>query len=204
MRLGLLGPAEDDLDGLAKAASFMLTGARVDRAIYLGDDDALEEAVAAWAAVLVGGDPSDDGVWARAVETAIRGTPVEIDEFLRTERSRQRLRDLERLPRDGRLSAELFGDRVAVLICDKSQLDEEDILSATFLIYGKSDVPLAKKIGSRWFLTPGAIGMQGGCLVMDDAGDDVIASFYDRNGKLSNEKRLPVPRGTKMRVQGDS
>ena len=41
-------------------------------------------------------------------------------------------------PRELR-SVEMFGDRVAVLIHDKALLDEEDIFSATFLVYGKSD-----------------------------------------------------------------
>ena len=42
-------------------------------------------------------------------------------------------------------TVEMFGDRVAVLIHDKALLDEEDIFSATFLIYGKSDAPLRQE-----------------------------------------------------------
>jgi hypothetical protein len=205
MRLGLLGPAEDDLDGLAHAASFLLSDARVDRAIYLGDDDALEQAVAAWASSFVGGDPSDEGVWTRAVDVAIEGGHEDIDVFVKNERARQRLRALERLPHEGRLSAEMFGDKVAILICDKAKLDEEDIYSATFLIYGKSDAPLTKKIGSRWFVTPGRIGSEGGgCLVMDDADGEVVATFFDKEGIVSSTTRLPIPRGAKMSVQGGS
>ena len=63
--------------------------------------------------------------------------------------------------RDELRTIEMFGDRVAVLIHDKALLDEEDIFSATFLVYGKSDGPLVKKIGPRWFLTPGPIGSAG-------------------------------------------
>ena len=202
MRLGLLGPADDDLDGLAKAASFLLNDAKVERAIYLGADDGLEDTVEAWAEALVVGDPSDDAVWSRAACVAVSGTPAEIDLFLRNERARQRLRALEGIPPDG-VSAEMFGDRVALLIYDKAQLDEEDIFSATFLIYGKSPEPLVKQIGSRWFLSPGKIGSPGGgSLVLDDDDDEVIATFYGAGGVISRTKKLPTARGARMRVQG--
>ncbi len=144
MRLGLIGPANGDLAALARTAEFLLNGARVTRAIYLGDDDALEETVGLWAESLVGDDPSDAGVWDRAFEVAATGTPERIDAFLRGERARLRLRDLERLSPEELRSVEMFGDRVAVLIHDKAMLDEEDIFSASFLIYGKSDSPLVK------------------------------------------------------------
>jgi len=41
VRLGLLGPANGDLATLARTAEFLLNGAKVTRAIYLGDDEAL-------------------------------------------------------------------------------------------------------------------------------------------------------------------
>jgi hypothetical protein len=200
MRLGLIGPAEGDLAALARAAEHLLNGARVHRAIYLGGDQALEETVARWAEALVGSDPSDDGMWGRAMEVAMLGGSEEIDGFLRAERGRQRLKALESLPRGGTRSVELFDDRVAVLIHDKGMLDEEDIFSATFLIYGKSDGPLAKKIGPRWFVTPG----KGGTCVLDDSGEDVVATFYDAEGKPSQTETLSVARGVRMRVQGDT
>ncbi|HLK38068.1 MAG TPA: hypothetical protein VKU41_15005, partial [Polyangiaceae bacterium] len=88
MRLGLLGPAGDDLAALARAAEFLLNGAKVTRAIYLGDNGALEEVVALWAESLVGADPSDDGLWERCLEAAVAGTPEQIDALLRSERAR--------------------------------------------------------------------------------------------------------------------
>jgi hypothetical protein len=205
MRLGLLGPAYGDLDGLARAARVLLSDAKVDRAIYLGKDDALEEAVGAWAQALVGGDPSDLAIWDRALDAALEGTPGDIDVMLRAERARLRLRSLEALPHEGKLrSVEMFGDRVAVLIYDKALLDEEDIFSATFLIYGKSDEPLAKKIGPRWFVSPGRIGSPGGgSVVLDDEQEEVVATFYDAAGTAQKRETLPVVRSTKVRVQGE-
>jgi hypothetical protein len=205
MRLGLLGPAHKDIGGLARTARVLLAQARADRAIYLGKDDALEEAVGAWAESLVGGDPSDVAMWDRALDVALEGDPAEIDGLLRAERARLRLRALEALPREGLRSMEMFGDRVAVLIYDKALLDEDDIFSATFLIYGKSDEPLVKRIGQRWFLAPGRIGSAGGgALLLDDESDEVTATFFDADGKPGERHALPVARAAKLRIQGES
>jgi hypothetical protein len=203
VRLGLLGPAWGELEDLARSAEFLLNSARVTRAIYLGADDALEETVSLWAESLVGPDPSDEGLWSRAFTVVNEGTPEQIDAFLRRERARMRLKSLERLPQEDLRSVEMFGDRVAVLIHDKALLDEEDIFSASLLIYGKSDTPLIKKIGQRWFLTPGPIGCDGGgAVVLDDSDDEVVATVYDAAGRASRSEVLSANRTAKLSVQG--
>src|SRR5258708_21275947 len=134
VRLGLLGPAGDDLAALARATEFLLNAAKVTRAIYLGDSGELEEMVSLWAESLVGPDTSDAGVWERSLGAALNGTPDQIDALVRGERARLRLKSVEGLATLELRSVEMFGDRVAVLVHDKALLDEEDILSATFLI----------------------------------------------------------------------
>lgn len=203
MRLGLLGPANGDLAALARTAEFLLNGAKVTRAIYLGADEALEETVALWAESLVGPDPSDDGVWGRAFPVAATGTADQLDAFLRAERARLRLKSLERLPPEELRTVEMLGDRVAVLIHDKALLDEEDIFSASLLVYGKSDAALVKAIGSRWFLTPGPVGGAAcGAIVLDDSSDELVATVYDSEGRASRTETLSTRRATKMSVQG--
>jgi hypothetical protein len=202
VRLGLLGPAEGDLAALARTAELLLNGARVSRAIYLGADEALEDTVALWAESLVGPDASDRGLWDRAFAIAAEGSPGQIETFLKSERARLRLKSLESLPPRELRSIEMFGDRVAVLVHDKALLDEEDIFAATFLVYGKSDGPLVKKIGPRWFLTPGPIGHgDGGAVVLDDADDEVVATFYDAEGRAVRNERLPAARLAKLKVK---
>lgn len=204
MRLGLLGPAGPDVGALGRAAEFLLNGARVHRAIYLGNDGALDRAVAAWARKLVGDDPSDDGAWKRAAEIALGGTAEQLDKFVSTERARLRLKSLEALPEEVSRTIEMVGDRVAVLIHDKALLDEEDILAANLLFFGKSDGPLIRKIGARWFVTPGPIGCEGGGIaVLDDEKDDITITIYDSAGKATQTEALSVSRAPKMRVQGD-
>jgi hypothetical protein len=207
MRLGLLGPAGSDgnVGALGRAAEFLLNGARVHRAIYLGNDGALDRAVAAWARKLVGDDPSDDAAWGRAAGVAVAGTAEQIDKFVSCERARLRLKALEALPEEISRTIEMIGDRVAVLIHDKALLDEEDILAANLLFFGKSDGPLIRKIGARWFVTPGPIGsMGGGIAVLDDEGDEIRLTIFDSSGKPSQSETLSFQRVTKMRVQGDA
>ena len=195
MRLGLLGPAGGDVGALGRAAEFLLNGARVHRAIYLGNDGALDRAVAAWARKLVGDDPSDDGAWRRAAEIALEGSAQVIDRFVSTERARLRLKALEALPEQLARTIEMVGDRVAVLIYDKTQLDEEDISAANLLLFGKSDGPLVQQIGPRWFVTPGPIGSRdGGLAVLDDEQDDIVVTVYDGAGKPTHREVLTSER----------
>lgn len=205
MRLGLLGPASGDIGALGRAAEFVLNGARVHRAIYLGADGALDRAVAAWARKLVGDDPSDDNAWRRAARIALDGTPEAIDKFVATERARLRLKALEAVPEQVGRTIEMVGDRVAVLVYDKALLDEEDILAANLLFFGKSDGPVIKKVGARWFVSPGPIGCEGGGVaVLEDAGDEVTVTIYDSAGRTTAKETLTVQRTTKLRVQGDA
>ena len=206
MRLGLLGPAEGNLGGLGRAAELLIDVLKVERAVYLGNDGALDEAVAALAARLVGSDPSDDAAWSRAAQVALRGSHAEIDAFVRKERARQRLRVLEGLPQgaDAR-TMEMIGDRVAVLLYDKATLDEEDIFAATLLVYGKSADPLVKKVGNRWFMTPGTIGCTGGGIgVLDDGAEEIVASVYALDGTRTLSETVAVARAAKMKIQGGS
>ena len=202
VRLGLLGPAEGDTAGLGRAAEFLLASGKVSRVVYLGADGALDLAVAAWARKLVGDDPSDEASWKRAAEVAATGSPDVIDKFVTVQRARMQLKLLEALPPGGR-TIEMVGDRVAVLIHDKALLDEEDILAANLLIYGKSDAPMVKKIGSRWFVSPGQIGSSGGgAAILDDEQTDIIVTVHDLGGRETIRETLLVQRATKVRIQG--
>lgn len=200
MRLGLLGPA-DDVQTLGRSAELLLRDQKVSRTVYLGDDDALDRAVATWARKLVGDDPNDDAIWARAALLAVNGSAQDLVRFVNAQRARLRLKQLEQLPAGGR-TIEMFGDRVAVMIHDKAQLDEEDILAAGILVYGKSALPVAKRVNSRWFVSPGHVGGNGGVAVIDDEGDEIVLTVFDMNGRQAMTEALTVQRATKVRVQG--
>ena len=200
MRLGLLGPA-DDVQALGRSAELLLRDQKVGRTVYLGDDDALDRAVATWARKLVGDDPTDDAIWQRGAALAMNGSAADLVRFVHAQRARLRLKQLEQLPAGGR-TIEMFGDRVAVMIHDKAQLDEEDILAAGILVYGKSALPVAKRVNARWFVSPGHVGGNGGVAVIDDEGDDIVLTVFDMNGRQAMTEALTVQRATKVRVQG--
>ncbi|WP_394843648.1 hypothetical protein LZC95_42180 [Pendulispora brunnea] len=209
MRLGFLGPILSSSAGasgngsttpLETASSLLLGKHRVGRAIYLGADDALEHMVEAWARRLVGDDPTDDAAWRRAAQLAANGTPEDIDAFVKGERMRLRLRSLESLPHRILRTMEMVGDRIAILIHDKELLDEEDIFAASLLIYGKSDVPLVRKIGGRFFITPGMLGPRGGICVLDDTGDEIAVAVYNIEGEAVLHERLALPRASRPRA----
>ena len=97
----------------------------------------------------------------------------------------------------------MLGERLAVVLYDKAKLSEEDIYSATFLIYGKGDAPLIRKIGPRWFLSPGPIGCPGGGgLVLDDTGDELTAAIHDVEGHATMTEKLGSRQAVRMRVKG--
>jgi hypothetical protein len=203
MRLGLLGPSQGNSAGLGRAAEFVLNVARVDRAVYLGDDGALESTVTSWAERLVGPDPTDAGTFRRAAALALKGDPAQIDRFVVSERARLRLRALESLPGGDGRTIEMIGDRVAVLIHDKANLDEEDIVSANLLVYGKSAEPLIRKIGARWFISPGFLGCpKGGIAVIEDKDEKVFAEIFDDQGTCTLTESLDMTRKTATKVQG--
>ena len=201
MRLGILGPAQGDLPALARGAQLLLDEAHADKVIYLSDDDALDHVVAGWARGLVGADPSEAALFARAARCA-EASPEAIDAFVASERARIRLRVLASLP-PGQRTIEILDGRVALFVFDKGTLDEEDILPASVLVFGKSTAPLIKKVGARTFLSPGPIGESGGMALLDDGGGGVRIELWNVRGAVTAREMIGAPlSGAKMRVQG--
>jgi hypothetical protein len=178
---------------------------RVDRAVYLGVDGVLDEMVGGWAAALVQGEPSDAAVWDRAVHTCAKGSCQQIDAFLEAERRRQRLKVLQCLPHASARTIELFDTVVTVLIYDKALLDEEDMLPASILVFGRSSEPVVHRIGVRCFVSPGpANHPRGGLVLLSDENDDgITASIYAPDGKcVLTEVAASPNRGVRLTVQG--
>jgi len=203
MRLGILGPANGDVIGLARAAQILLDEAHAERVIYVGDDGALEQVVVSWASEIVGANPTGEALFKRAAARCARALPDEIDQFVEGERARLRLEVFVSLPSGHSRTIEILDGRVVLFVYDKAMLDEEDIFSASFLIYGKSDSPLIRKIGPRWFLSPGPVDQPGGgAIVLDDSVDPIAATLYDTDGLAIRTEVLATARAAKMSVQG--
>jgi hypothetical protein len=203
MRLGILGPACDDMIGLARAAQFLLDEAHAEKVIYLCDDGALERVVFSWARELVGANPSDEALFKRAAARCVKATPGEIDDFVESERARLRLSVFVSLPSGQSRTIEILDGRVVVFVYDKAMLDEEDIAAAQLLVFGKAREPMVRRVGARLFLSPGPIGStNGGAAVLDDGADGVKIEVLGPGGVVTMTEQLGGPRPGKMRVQG--
>lgn len=204
MRLCLIGPARRDLAALRRRAEFVLDVLSPDRAVYLGVDGALDDVVSRWAVDLVKGDPSDEAAWKRAQETCARGTHEQLQRFVATERRRQQLKRLECLPHPTARTIEMFDTVVTVLIHDKALLDEEDMLPASLLVFGRSADPVIHRIGMRCFLSPGPAGHpRGGVALLTQEDEKVRAAVYAEDGSVVMSEIVGQPiRGARMTVKG--
>jgi hypothetical protein len=182
MRLGLLGPAAGALDMLRESVEFLVGDAAVDQVIYLGNDDAIERVLAAWAEELFGGEPSEDAFLERVAALAPRGEAGELERLLTADAAVQRLGAVRCLPPPPARAVEMLGDRIVLLVHDKAHLDEDDIANANLVVYGRSPAADLKRFGHRYFFTPGP--MREGRIGVVDLEDDgrIAVSLYDPGG----------------------
>lgn len=207
MRFGLLGPANGDLAALEKGARLLLFEHAADEVMYLGPDDALDRVALDWVRSLVGEDPSETGVWRRAAERCSKADPKQIDEFLRAEFERDRLKALRCLPGAASRTIEILEGHLAVLLYDKALLDEEDILPASLLIFGRSAQPVFRPVGQRTFISPGDLGQgqgQGGVMLLSSVSPDALELLLLRpDGEVLAKHSITCPsRAAKLRVVG--
>lgn len=205
MRLGLLGPAGSSGVLLREAAEFLVTRERADRVVYLGADGALDAVVEDWARQLVGGEPSLAGLVERAAMRCVQADGGSIDAFVARERGLERLRKLESLPGADAKNVEVFEGKIAVLTHDKGALDEEDLLPASYLIFGRGAEPVARQVGPRWFLSPGRLSqgapndpLTGGIALLTYEDDGANWILYDRSGNVV--QTVPLASKTAARV----
>jgi len=187
------------MEALDRAARFVFHKLAVDRAVYLGVDGAIDEVVRRWAIALVGPDPTEAGIWVRA-RRCIAASPVEIDGLVARERERRSLQVFEALPSDGTRTIELVAGQVAVMIHDKEDLDEEDMLPAAYLLFGASSEPVVHRVGTRWFLSPGSLD-QHGVLLLEEREDGVDLTLFDAGCRPVRTERLASDNGIRLTVK---
>ncbi len=152
-RVGFLGPG--DVETLMRATEMLLFQFKADRVLYLGTDHALSDAIEQWAKSLVGEDPSEEGLFLRAMDVLQAGHASRLESFLRRERTRARLRVAHSLPPGGARVKETIGGCTMLCVADRDHLDQVDLQSAAYFIFGLSEVATVKQSGTRWFLSPG-------------------------------------------------
>jgi hypothetical protein len=140
-------------------------------------------------------------VWSRSARACLRASSTQIDDYIVAERARSRLRLLESLPDAETRAVEMLGGTLAVMIYDKERLDEEDLLPARVLAFGRSRTPVVKQVGKRWFLSPGTFP-EGGVMILEDTDNGILLTLLDADGRTLRRETLATPSTAKVRVSG--
>ncbi len=200
MALAVLGPANGDDVALGRATAHFVEMPEVERVIYLGADGLMDEIVAAWAHSLVGDDPTDNGIWARAASACAGAvTPEAIDRFVVAERRRSALRCVHSVADEAAWTIELLGGRWTLVAASLGRMTEEHLASVSFVIFGDATEPVMERRGPRWVLSPGPIGKSSG-LLLDESGGTVTAKLFGGDLAVIREEQLVVGQATKVRV----
>jgi len=202
MRIGVLGPAGDDIGELGRAARYLVDEARVEKVIYLGDDGALDTLVYHWARAVVGDSPSDDALYVRAAARCVRASPAEIDAFIAREQARQRLRIFTSVQSPQSRALEFVDSRVVLFVVDKAILDEDDIATASIVVFGKASAPLIRKAGARLFVAPGPLGAGSGRAILDDGAGGIRIQIVDGRGGVVAEEHVGSNVVGKVKIRG--
>ena len=110
---------------------------------------------------------------------------------------------LASLPPAPKRTIELLDGRIVCLLFDKATLDEEDILGASVIVFGKSPVALVRRVGTRVFVAPGRIQKAGGgVVVLDDSEGGISITVGDATGVVTMTDRVEAV--TRVKVQGDA
>jgi hypothetical protein len=197
MRIGLLGPGEDEAL-FREAARFLLQESEVDQVVYLGDATFLEAVTSRWVTEL--DVASEDAFLRGALDVAMSGTAEEVEGLLARDVLTARLTQIRKLPPPPARAIELIDDRVVVFVHDKAVLDEEDIANAAVVVYGRANEAGVRRFGKRLFVTPGPLGgRRVGFIEDDDAG--AFVSLVDLTGRAVFREALTTG-STKMTVAG--
>jgi hypothetical protein len=195
MRLGFIGPADTDAAALERAAKLLICDLEVDALIYLGEDDALREFVAAH-------DSEDSGhaVEQRVAEVAATGSTDDIEEVLRELRGARYLSKMRVAPPSPRRAMEMLDDRIVLIVRNKSTIGEEDVINSNVVIYGDAEELMFKRFGPRCFFSPGPLDA-GHVGLLDDRSEagGVVLKALDLSGEVTWSEPIQG-RGAKVMV----
>jgi hypothetical protein len=197
MRIGLLGPGEDEAI-FREAARFLLQETDVEQVVYLGDAEFLEGVTSRWVKEL--GVASEDGFLRHALDVAMSGSAEEVEALLVRDTLTARLAQIRKLPPPPARAIELVDDRVVVFVYDKAVLDEDDIANAAVVVYGRSTEAGVRRFGKRLFVTPGPLEGRRVAFIEDDD-NGAFVSLVEVGGRAVLRESLTAG-STKMTVAG--
>ncbi|MGB5703316.1 MAG: hypothetical protein WBM48_10925 [Polyangiales bacterium] len=195
MRFGFIGPAGTDTAALERAAKLLIVDYEVDQVIYLGEDDALREFIAAHES------QDDRGTFEQQVaQVAATGSPSDIEDVLLRLRGARYLEKLRVAPRPPTRAMEMLDDRIVLIVRNKGTIGEEDVVNSNVVIYGDAGELMFKRFGPRCFFSPGPL--EGGHVgLLDDQSEaaSVVLKAIDIGGEVSWTEPIQG-RGAKVMV----
>jgi len=195
MRMGFIGPANADAAALEQAAKLLICDLEVDTVIYVGEDDALRDFVAAHES-----EDSAHTIEQRVAEVAATGSADDIEEVLRRLRGARYLAKLRVAPPPPTRAMEMLDDRIVLIVRNKSTIGEEDVINSNVVVYGDATELMFKRFGPRCFFSPGPL--DGGHVgLLDDRSESggVVLKAIDLNGEVSWTEPIQG-RGAKVMV----
>ena len=170
--------------------------------VYLGVDGALDDVVEGWLEHLGAAAPLSLRL---RMEPVVDGDATAIDEEIAREEARLRLQRLHALPAEQSRAIEMVHDRLLLMIDDKTLLDEEDLLPASIIVFGRGD-PATRRVGSRVFLCPGMPTKRvEGMLLLDEGigtTSGLTVMHCDVDGNVVQREFIEATKSLKLRVQG--
>jgi hypothetical protein len=180
MRFGFIGPANTDTAALEQAAKLLIVDYEVDQLIYLGEDDALKEFVAAHES-----EDDADSVERRVAQVATTGSPTDIEDVLRQLRGTRYLEKLRVAPRPPTRAMEMLDDRIVLIVRNKATLSEEDVVNSNVVVYGDAGELMFKRFGPRCFFSPGPLdGGHVGLLDDQSETNGVVVRAIELGGEI--------------------
>jgi hypothetical protein len=195
MRLGFIGPADTDAAALEQAAKLLICDLEVDAVIYLGEDDALRDFVAAHES-----KDSDHTIEQRVADVAATGSADDIEDVLRELRGARYLGKLQVAPPAPRRAMEMLDDRIVLIVRNKSTVGEEDVINSNVVVYGDATELMFKRFGPRCFFSPGPLDV-GHVGLLDDRSESggVVLKAINLSGEVAWSEPIQG-RGAKMMV----
>ncbi len=173
----------------------LVTELEVDMIVYLGADEAIRDFITARQR-----DKSELSFEQRVAQVAATGSPSEITEVLRALRGARHLEKLRLLPQPPATAIEMLDDRIILLVRNKSNIGEEDVINSNVVVYGDAKELAFKRYGPRCFFSPGALeGGHVGILGNEPATGGGSLRAIDLTGQLSWTEPIQG-RGAKMKV----
>jgi len=178
MRLGFIGPANTDAVALEQAAKLLICDLGVDAVIYLGEDDALRDFVAAH-------ESNENGLEQRVAEVAATGSADDIEDVIRKLRGARYLGKLRVAPPAPSRAMEMLDDRIVLIVRNKSTIGEEDVINSNVVVYGDATKLMFKRFGPRCFFSPGPLDV-GHVGLLDDRSESggVVLKAIDLSGEV--------------------